>query len=386
MSNSLNPRKYLGLPTILGRSKTEALAYVKSRIQQKIQSWKINSLSQAGNWMLSSRTSGGVKKRMKVGSIGRVGKPFASQKQLEPESFWAKVLKGGYFSNVDALSATNGSRASWAWSSLLEGQAIIIQSARWQIGNGDVVSIWKDKWIIDVDDGLLHPTSLVPESTPLLVKDIIHPVSRTWDTSQINRFLPPKDIRSIVVTCIGDGNDPNRLIWPHTRNGDYSVKSVPSPEYTAEKASRVATEFIKSGLGVVFRSANGAILNGVSTPCLSSSALQTEAKATFLAVRSERDNYFRDMVFESDSLELIRSFKSDFKKANWTIFPLLIQIRNLSSQFHSISWRWVPRQANSAADWVASHCKRRMCSDVWVIRAPSSLVHILSKDGFPCPP
>ncbi|KAM2676114.1 hypothetical protein EV1_002812 [Malus domestica] len=283
---------------------------------------------------------------------------------------------------------------------------------------------------MDVDDGLLHPTSLVPESTPLLVKDIIHPVSRTWDTSQINRFLPPKDIRSIVVTCIGDGNDPNRLIWPHTRNGDYLVKSVPSPKYTAEKASRAAAEFIKvnayqegartplpslvvshpqlweppigiikvnfdgawssntlqSGLGVVFRSANGAILNGVSTPCLSSSALQTEAKAAFLAVRSERDNYFRDMVFESDSLELIRSFKSDFKKANWTIFPLLIQIRNLSSQFHSISWKWVPRQANSAADWVASHCKRRMCSDVWVIRPPSSLVHILSKDGLPCPP
>ncbi|KAM2364459.1 hypothetical protein ACFX1X_003414 [Malus domestica] len=83
MSDSPNPGKYLGLPTVWGRSKTEALAYVQSRIQ----SWKINSLSQAGNWTLSSQTSDGVKKRMRVGSTGGAGKPFAFQKQLEPESF-----------------------------------------------------------------------------------------------------------------------------------------------------------------------------------------------------------------------------------------------------------------------------------------------------------
>ncbi|XP_028946849.2 uncharacterized protein [Malus domestica] len=143
---------------------------------------------------------------------------------------------------------------------------------------------------------------------------------------------------------------------------------------------------LQSGLGVVFRSSNGSIFNGVSSPCLSSSALQTEAKAALLAVRSALDSNFSDVVFESDSKELIGSLNNDFKKANWTIFPLLIQIRNLSTQFCSIYWRWVPRQANSAADWVASHCKRGMCSDVWVIRPPSSLVHILSKDGLPCPP
>ncbi|KAM1146029.1 hypothetical protein PS2_037744 [Malus domestica] len=144
--------------------------------------------------------------------------------------------------------------------------------------------------------------------------------------------------------------------------------SIPSPEYTAEKASRAAAEFFT-------------ITGSRGDP-----TLQTEAKAALLAVRSVLDSNFSDVVFESDSKELIGSLNNDFKKANWTIFPLLIQIRNLSIQFRSIYWRWVPRQANSAADWVASHCKRGMCSDVWVIRPPSSLVHILSKDGLPCPP
>ncbi|KAM2248449.1 hypothetical protein ACFX1S_003458 [Malus domestica] len=73
--------------------------------------------------------------------------------------------------------------------------------------------------------------------------------------------------------------------------------SVPSPEFTAEKASRAAAEFFKSGLGVVFRSSNGTIINGVSTPCLSSSALQTKAKAALLTVWSAKDSNFSDVVF-----------------------------------------------------------------------------------------
>ncbi|KAM2938135.1 hypothetical protein FF1_037968 [Malus domestica] len=86
--------------------------------------------------------------------------------------------------------------------------------------------------------------------------------------------------------------------------------SVPSPEYTAEKASRAAAEFFT-------------ITGSRGDP-----TLQTEAKAALLVVRSVLDSNFSD--------------------------------------FRSIYWRWVPRQANSAADWVASHCKRGMCSDVWL--------------------
>lgn len=127
-------------------------------------------------------------------------------------------------------------------------------------------------------------------------------------------------------------------------------------------------------LGVVFRTSSGYIIAGASKPCLSSFALETEAKAALLAVLSAIDNNFQDAACESDSQELIRGIKGDFKKGNWTIFPLLIEIRNLTHRFHSISWRWIPRQASFATDWVAWHCKRGMRSDVSIIRPPSSLV------------
>ncbi|RXH96235.1 hypothetical protein DVH24_008739 [Malus domestica] len=104
-------------------------------------------------------------------------------------------------------------------------------------------------------------------------------------------------------------------------------------------------------------------------------------KAALLAVRSAIHNNFLDVIFKSDSLELISNIKGDFKNGNWTIFPLLIQIRNLFHRFHSVSWRWIPRQANCAADWVASYCKRGMRSDFIGATMGSSDLQIQTENG-----
>lgn len=49
---SSDPGKYLGLPTMWGRSKKQALAYVNDRIASKVQGWKHIHLSQAGKEIL----------------------------------------------------------------------------------------------------------------------------------------------------------------------------------------------------------------------------------------------------------------------------------------------------------------------------------------------
>lgn len=64
-------------------------------------------------------------------------------------------------------------------------------------------------------------------------------------------------------------------------------------------------ENFQSGLGVIFRSSTSFIVAGMSKPCLSSSALQGEAKAILLVVTKAIENGFLDVVFESDSQELI---------------------------------------------------------------------------------
>lgn len=59
----------------------------------------------------------------------------------EPGAFWAKVLKGIYYPNCDVWKAGKGSKASQAWSSLLEGKALINEGIRWQVGNGNSIDI-----------------------------------------------------------------------------------------------------------------------------------------------------------------------------------------------------------------------------------------------------
>ncbi|KAM0993800.1 hypothetical protein ACFX2A_009539 [Malus domestica] len=66
---------------------------------------------------------------------------------------------------------------------------------------------------------------------------------------------------------------------------------------------------------------------------------------------------FRWIVAESDSLEVVSSLNGDIAQGSW-----------------------------ESADHLASRSNLEMCGIIWVRRPPSSLVHILNKDGLPCPP
>ncbi|BBH03133.1 Ribonuclease H-like superfamily protein [Prunus dulcis] len=102
-----DPGKYLGLPTMWGRSKKEALQFVKEKLLRKLSRWKQSLLSQAGRevlikavaqavpnypmgvflfpkrsvrrWSLRLPISSGAKNRRKGRSIGYVGPNWACQ-------------------------------------------------------------------------------------------------------------------------------------------------------------------------------------------------------------------------------------------------------------------------------------------------------------------
>ena len=40
-----------------------------------------------------------------------------------------------------------GTKASWAWASLLEGIDFLKEYIQWQVMNGEDINIWRDKWI-----------------------------------------------------------------------------------------------------------------------------------------------------------------------------------------------------------------------------------------------
>lgn len=61
-------------------------------------------------------------------------------------------------------------------------------------------------------------------------------------------------------------------------------------------------------------------------------------------------------------------------------------ILGLVQKFDSIRFVHIKREANRAADWVASQFKRSMlCLSNWVDTPPSSLLHMLTRGGLPAP-
>ncbi|KAM1708059.1 hypothetical protein ACFX15_001058 [Malus domestica] len=92
------------------------------------------------------------------------------------------------------------------------------------------------------------------------------------------------------------------------------------------------------------------------------------------------------VVAESDSLEVVSSLNGDISNGSWEVFPILENILRLGTSFQGCRWSWVPRSANQTADFLASRQNMEMCGNCWVRRSPSSLIHILNKDGLPCPP
>ncbi|RXI10042.1 hypothetical protein DVH24_028474 [Malus domestica] len=71
------------------------------------------------------------------------------------------------------------------------------------------------------------------------------------------------------------------------------------------------------------------------------------------------------IIVESDSKENISALAHDM----------------LKDIFQSCRWSWVPRSVNLAANRLASRSNTEMCGSTWISRPPSSLVHILNKDG-----
>lgn len=195
--------KYLGLPSFWGKSKSEAYMFLIEKALNKMQGWKNRLISQAGkeimikqviqalpcyamscfllpkklcdklnslvsnfwwkgdpegrgihwnSWdkMTLSKADGGIGFRdfraLNEALLAKQGWRLL----MNPQSYWAKMVKGLYFPNSSFLNAKRGSRASWAWLSILHGRDLLVKGLRWQVQDGKKIDLWEDRWIPDL--------------------------------------------------------------------------------------------------------------------------------------------------------------------------------------------------------------------------------------------
>ncbi|XP_024178198.1 uncharacterized protein LOC112184155 [Rosa chinensis] len=192
--------KYLGLPTELSYSKDEAFRYLVDRVRKRTQGWRDKTLSTAGKEVLikavvqsiptyvmncfelpkhlchemhrlmarfwwgefgeerkihwvaweklcASKKEGGLGFRdMHLFNIALLAKQ-GWRLICRPDSLLAQVLKARYFPQTDFMQAELHKGASFTWRSILKGRDLLRKGLRFQVGNGENISVWNDPWV-----------------------------------------------------------------------------------------------------------------------------------------------------------------------------------------------------------------------------------------------
>ncbi|XP_062014434.1 uncharacterized protein LOC133730954 [Rosa rugosa] len=240
--------KYLGLPTFWHRSKKAALGYIKDSITKKVKGWKQATLSQAGkellikaiataipaypmacfkfpvslctqlngilaNFWWGSQDSNGLHWKSwdflclpkKAGGMGfRNLEDFNNSllaKQAwriiqNPTALWVRLLQQRYYPSTSFLTAKKGSSSSWIWSSLLIGRDLILR--------------------------VLNEISQYHRNS---VASLINSDTNTWNLVDIAPHISPAQAQLISAIPITDRRIPDSLVWTHTKNGEFSVRS-----------------------------------------------------------------------------------------------------------------------------------------------------------------
>lgn len=200
--NDISTSKYLGLPSLVGRSKKRVFSYLKETASKRIQAWKAKPVSQAGksisiktvaqaipshnmscfllpkslcqeleqifnnywwrsggatnqkgiNWlswinMCSVKTEGGMGFRNLYGfNIALLGKHVWNFLH-NTTSLVARLYKVRYFPNSNVLKASRGHGASFIWTGIYTAKEDLYKGFRWVFGNGKDIVATKDPWL-----------------------------------------------------------------------------------------------------------------------------------------------------------------------------------------------------------------------------------------------
>ncbi|XP_062029043.1 uncharacterized protein LOC133745063 [Rosa rugosa] len=142
----------------------------------------------------------------------------------------------------------------------------------------------------------------------------------------------------------------------------------------------------KSGIGVIVRNHRGNSIAGASILGNHNSPIEVEADAVVKGLQLAAFLKIQNIIIEGDCQELFHALNNPSSSPNWRISHMLSKVFHLKTLFTGIKFHWVPREANRVADAAAKLAKRRLCSQDWANRPPTSLISILRSDGLPGPP
>lgn len=142
----------------------------------------------------------------------------------EPQSLVAHIFKARYFPNCHLLQATKQTGASIIWAGLMTAKDALYDGYRWVLGNGVDIDAIKDPWLRDKVDFRVNQTVDYGVSG-IPVSEFIFNNERRWDEAKVLEFFSASDASLILETRIPYGTVKDRVAWPRSTDGMYTVKS-----------------------------------------------------------------------------------------------------------------------------------------------------------------
>ena len=140
------------------------------------------------------------------------------------DSLWVRILKARYFPNSSLFEAFKSSRAFWKWSSLVIGLEVLEKGYCWKNGDGKLVRIWEDKWILKLHGHELATDPLSFDNIIGCVLNIIDLAQKRWNLEIIEQWLYLLEKNAILNIHIPELAKHDELVQCHLAYGEYSIK------------------------------------------------------------------------------------------------------------------------------------------------------------------
>ncbi|XP_035551510.1 uncharacterized protein LOC118349853 [Juglans regia] len=270
--------KYLGLPSVVGRSKHNTFKSIKDRIWQKISCWKNRFLSTAGKEVLLKAVLQAVptytmsvfkipkslcieinrmfarfwwgsadgEKRIQWQSWERMGKQKSKgglgfrdldsfnsallAKQAcrllqNPFSLAATIFREKYFNTKHLLAAKLGSNPSLIWRSIWGSLKLLKEGLRWRVGNGKSIEIWGHKWLNSPSTFKVQSPVRVLEQEAR-VCELLDQSGSSWNENLVREIFLKEEAEQICSLPVSKLGSEDKLIWGPSKRGLFTVKSA----------------------------------------------------------------------------------------------------------------------------------------------------------------
>ncbi|XP_074318065.1 uncharacterized protein LOC141654850 [Silene latifolia] len=284
--------RYLGLPTVVGRSKKVLTNILRDKLSKRLEGWRGKILSRAGKEVLLKAVANSLPTYvMSIFKIpvnfceelrsmmsrfwwgheeGKRGISWVAWKKLcqpkgmggmgfrdfklfnlallskqawrlttETDSLWARVMKARYYPNAEFLSASLGHHPSYTWRGIHEARATLLLGLRRRVGNGLETRVWGDAWVLGNQTGrVISPCAAGNES--LMVSALMGDVPGTWNGALIDSMFLPFEGERIKNIRLSENMGHDMWFWSAEKDGILTVRS-------AYRLLAGGTEFLEVG-------------------------------------------------------------------------------------------------------------------------------------------